>query len=87
MTASRYLNETDELIVRAAGEILNRAADAWHDHVMDAPQSELLNIGRMQGKMEAASRAISAAPIAVESNAEHYPPTVPEPEPQAQEAS
>jgi hypothetical protein len=86
MIGSRYLSETDELIVRAAAEILSRAARKWHETVMDAPPSELLNIGRLQGKMEAAANAVTTAMIALDVNAEHYPPTALEPEPQALEA-
>lgn len=81
-TSSRYLNETDELIVRAAQQILKRGAIEWLDRVMDANvgTSEIMNIARMQDRMDVAADAISNALVAVHVNAAHYPADAPEPQ-------
>ena len=72
---SQYLNETDELIVLAAREILRRAAENAVCGVFGADKTtaEIVNIGRMQGGLFNAADAIDRALIQLEVNAENYP--------------
>jgi hypothetical protein len=81
-TNSQYINEVDELILRAACEILRRVGGNVPDRVFDADltTAELLSIGRTHDRLVTAGDAVMSALIALKVNAEHYPPTVPKPQ-------
>jgi hypothetical protein len=75
-TGSKYINETDELILRAAAEIMRRTAVSVTDVVWgnsEISRPEIVNLGGIAAKLTVASDAIDSVIISFEVNAASYP--------------
>ena len=76
---SQHMNEVDQLILRAAKQVLDRTARNVTSGIFSADMgtAEILNIGSLRERLETAENAVSRALIALEVNAEHCPPAKP----------